>query len=242
MPYITFKNENALYHAEKGSTWSNHKYIRIENGRYIYPEDLEGNSGSTKGSSTASGAAKTNIKADQAAKAKAAAQYQIDYIKDIKKDFDSKIQYNNEEIAYYKDSAEKIFNKNKLKKPSISDLSKKLKGLEDCSVIAAESAGIYLLDIVKDNKLSEETKAACAKYVMQKMLSEFATISSTYRDIVNKTKDGSADEGEKISKNYKEFKELYEKVSNANSFSREDLDEFDNIIRTNMNTDWAKKK
>lgn len=62
MPYITFKNENALYHAEKGSTWSNHKYIRIENGRYIYPEDLEGNKGT---SNKTSGNAKANIQADQ---------------------------------------------------------------------------------------------------------------------------------------------------------------------------------
>lgn len=28
-----------LIHAAKGSTWSNHKYIRIENGRYIYQGD-----------------------------------------------------------------------------------------------------------------------------------------------------------------------------------------------------------
>lgn len=26
-----------IEHSAKGSTWKNHKYIRIENGRYIYP-------------------------------------------------------------------------------------------------------------------------------------------------------------------------------------------------------------
>ena len=30
---------NSIEHAAKGSTWKNHKYIRIENGRYIYPGD-----------------------------------------------------------------------------------------------------------------------------------------------------------------------------------------------------------
>lgn len=29
-----------LRHAQEGSTWKKHKYIRIENGRYIYPEDV----------------------------------------------------------------------------------------------------------------------------------------------------------------------------------------------------------
>lgn len=28
-----------LMHSVKGSTWKDHKYVRIENGRYIYPED-----------------------------------------------------------------------------------------------------------------------------------------------------------------------------------------------------------
>lgn len=30
---------NYLVHSSKGTTWGKHKYIRIENGRYIYPED-----------------------------------------------------------------------------------------------------------------------------------------------------------------------------------------------------------
>lgn len=30
-----------LEHSTKGSTWGNHKYIAIKNGRYIYPEDLK---------------------------------------------------------------------------------------------------------------------------------------------------------------------------------------------------------
>lgn len=29
-----------LQHSAKGSHWKNHKYVRVENGRYIYPEDL----------------------------------------------------------------------------------------------------------------------------------------------------------------------------------------------------------
>lgn len=251
MPYITFKNENALYHAEKGSTWSNHKYIRIENGRYIYPEDLEGNSGSTKGSSTASGAAKTNIKADQAAKAKAKAQYQIDYIKDIKTEFDDNLKRNSEEVKRYKDLAEKKF-KN-IKNPYMHDLSTEIKGLEIRADISVDSAYIYLRDMLKDGNLSEETRAACAKYIMQKMVSELATISPAYRDIVKKTKKNIKvtplttgddltlyDPEEQISKIYKEFKNLYEKISNKNSFDKEDLDEFDNIIDTK--TDYVMVK
>lgn len=30
-----------FYHSAKGSVWSNHKYIAIQNGRYIYPEDIK---------------------------------------------------------------------------------------------------------------------------------------------------------------------------------------------------------
>ena len=30
-----------FYHSAKGSVWSNHKYIAIQNGRYIYPEDVK---------------------------------------------------------------------------------------------------------------------------------------------------------------------------------------------------------
>lgn len=41
-----------LEHAAKGSTWQKHKYIRIENGRYIYPEDLK-NNGTTNGTAAA---------------------------------------------------------------------------------------------------------------------------------------------------------------------------------------------
>lgn len=33
--------DNVLYHSAKGTEWEDHKYIRIENGRYIYPEDLQ---------------------------------------------------------------------------------------------------------------------------------------------------------------------------------------------------------
>ena len=33
---------NQLEHGAKGSTWGNHKYIRKEGNRYIYPEDIEG--------------------------------------------------------------------------------------------------------------------------------------------------------------------------------------------------------
>lgn len=35
------KIENNLYHSAEGQKWKNHKYIKIENGRYIYPEDLK---------------------------------------------------------------------------------------------------------------------------------------------------------------------------------------------------------
>lgn len=36
---------NELEHSAKGTTWGKHKYIRIENGRYIYSEtDKKGNS------------------------------------------------------------------------------------------------------------------------------------------------------------------------------------------------------
>lgn len=36
---------NELEHSAKGTTWGKHKYIRIENGRYIYAEtDKKGNS------------------------------------------------------------------------------------------------------------------------------------------------------------------------------------------------------
>lgn len=34
-----------LAHAAKGSSWKKHKYLRIENGRYIYPEDDAGEKG-----------------------------------------------------------------------------------------------------------------------------------------------------------------------------------------------------
>lgn len=38
-----------LAHSAKGTTWGNHRYIRIENGRYIYPEDLnKGGNGVTR--------------------------------------------------------------------------------------------------------------------------------------------------------------------------------------------------
>lgn len=30
-----------LRHSAKGTTWGDHKYIAIENGRYIYPEDVK---------------------------------------------------------------------------------------------------------------------------------------------------------------------------------------------------------
>ena len=30
-----------LQHSAKGTTWGDHKYIAIENGRYIYPEDVK---------------------------------------------------------------------------------------------------------------------------------------------------------------------------------------------------------
>lgn len=33
-----------LSHSAKGSTWSKHKYIRKENGRYVYPSDLKDSS------------------------------------------------------------------------------------------------------------------------------------------------------------------------------------------------------
>lgn len=39
--------EGSLVHAAKGSTWKNHKYIRIENGRYIYPGDEKSSSNAT---------------------------------------------------------------------------------------------------------------------------------------------------------------------------------------------------
>jgi len=31
-----------LSHSAKGTSWSNHKYIAIKNGRYIYPDGLQG--------------------------------------------------------------------------------------------------------------------------------------------------------------------------------------------------------
>ena len=39
--------QNELQHSAKGSHWQkkNHKYIAIENGKYIYPEDVKGGSG-----------------------------------------------------------------------------------------------------------------------------------------------------------------------------------------------------
>lgn len=39
--YICVKPE-ILEHSAKGQTWKKHKYIEIRNGRYIYPEDIEG--------------------------------------------------------------------------------------------------------------------------------------------------------------------------------------------------------
>lgn len=39
----SWRNElyNSLSHSVEGSTWANHKYVAIINGRYIYPEDLQ---------------------------------------------------------------------------------------------------------------------------------------------------------------------------------------------------------
>lgn len=37
-----------LEHSVKGQTWKNHKYIRKENGRYIYPEDVRVNDSSLR--------------------------------------------------------------------------------------------------------------------------------------------------------------------------------------------------
>lgn len=36
-----YKAFQVLSHSAKGTTWGKHKYIRKENGRYIYPADLE---------------------------------------------------------------------------------------------------------------------------------------------------------------------------------------------------------
>lgn len=59
-----------FYHSAKGSTWKNHKYIAIKNGRYIYPK-REGARSRTKISSLVSnssnivkGATKVNLKSD----------------------------------------------------------------------------------------------------------------------------------------------------------------------------------
>lgn len=51
-----------LVHGKKGSTWENHKYIRIENGRYIYPENANpsNSNGSVKPSFGAQLATKFN--------------------------------------------------------------------------------------------------------------------------------------------------------------------------------------
>lgn len=37
-----------FYHSAKGSTWKNHKYIAIKNGRYIYPSKQKGASARKK--------------------------------------------------------------------------------------------------------------------------------------------------------------------------------------------------
>ena len=39
-----------LSHSAKGTKWSNHKYIAIENGRYIYPDDVAGGNSRSSGS------------------------------------------------------------------------------------------------------------------------------------------------------------------------------------------------
>lgn len=47
-----------LSHSIEGSTWKDHKYVAIVNGKYIYPEDLK-NGGSASKSGIISGAVKT---------------------------------------------------------------------------------------------------------------------------------------------------------------------------------------
>lgn len=42
---------HSLRHAAEGSTWKDHKYIAIVDGRYIYPEDVQ-NGGNSSGSAT----------------------------------------------------------------------------------------------------------------------------------------------------------------------------------------------
>ena len=39
----SWRNElyNSLSHSVEGSTWKEHKYVAIVNGKYIYPEDLK---------------------------------------------------------------------------------------------------------------------------------------------------------------------------------------------------------
>lgn len=43
--YLQFRQtyRNSLMHSPKGTTWKNHKYIKKENGRYIYPTSPEVN-------------------------------------------------------------------------------------------------------------------------------------------------------------------------------------------------------
>lgn len=52
--------ENYLEHSKKGSSWKNHKYIRIENGRYIYSESKgDGKGGLSYGKGTSGDRAAT---------------------------------------------------------------------------------------------------------------------------------------------------------------------------------------
>ena len=51
---------NTLSHSVEGSTWKDHKYVAIVNGKYIYPEDLKKEKGIYATTGTINGASKTS--------------------------------------------------------------------------------------------------------------------------------------------------------------------------------------